>query len=56
MRLAEKGLLESAWHGSDRAGAPARHAYRLTQTGIAFASANINAAASGQGRRTPMPA
>lgn len=56
MRLAEKGLLESAWHESDRAGAPARHAYRLTQTGIALASATINAAASGQGGRTPMQA
>lgn len=56
MRLAEKGLLESAWHESDRAGALARHAYRLTQTGIAFASTTIDAAASAQGGRTPMPA
>lgn len=56
MRLADKGLLESAWHESDRPGAPARHAYRLTQTGIVFASANIDAAASTQVGRTAMPA
>lgn len=56
MRLADKGLLESAWHESDRPGAPARHAYRLTQTGVAFASANIDAVASTAGGRTLMPA
>ncbi|MBD8620423.1 PadR family transcriptional regulator [Sphingomonas sp. CFBP 13728] len=56
MRLADKGLLESAWHESDRPGAPPRHAYRLTQTGVAFASANIDATASAQVGRTPVPA
>ena len=43
MRLADKGLLDSAWHQSDRPGAPARHAYRLTRSGVAFAIANIPA-------------
>lgn len=56
MRLADKGLLESAWHESDRPGAPARHAYRLTHAGVAFASANIDATASMQGGNKPMPA
>lgn len=56
MRLADKGLLESAWHESDRPGAPARHAYRLTQAGVAFASANIDAAVSAQGAQKPVPA
>lgn len=56
MRLADKGLLESAWHESDRPGAPARHAYRLTQIGVAFAAANIDAAASAQVGRTTVPA
>jgi len=56
MRLADKGLLESAWHESDRPGAPARHTYRLTHAGVAFALANTDATASMQGRNKPMPA
>lgn len=56
MRLADKGLLESAWHGSDRPGAPPRHAYRLTQTGVAFALASTDATVSVQGKNKPMPA
>lgn len=39
MRLADEGLLESEWHPPSRPGAPARHAYRLTQTGISAAHA-----------------
>lgn len=49
MRLADLGFLESAWHQSHRPGAPARHAYRLTQSGIAFAAASIAAASNRQG-------
>lgn len=45
MRLADQGLLESEWHVSDRPGTPARHAYRLTGTGLAFAHASIAAEA-----------
>ncbi len=56
MRLADKGLLESAWHDSDRPGAPPRHAYRLTQTGVAFALASIDATVSPQDGHKPMPA
>lgn len=37
MRLADKGLLESEWHPSRRPGAPPRHAYRLTRSGVAYA-------------------
>jgi PadR family transcriptional regulator PadR len=44
MRLADQGLLESEWHVSDRPGTPARHAYRLTRAGLAFAHASIAAA------------
>ena len=44
MRLADKGLLESDWHESERPGAPKRHAYRLTHAGVAFAHAAIDAA------------
>lgn len=56
MQLADKGLLESTWHESDRPGVPARHAYRLTRAGVAFALANTDATASTQGRHMPMPA
>ena len=56
MRLADKGLLESAWHDSDRPGAPPRHAYRLTRTGVAFALASTDATVSVQGGNKPMPA
>ena len=41
MRLADQGLLTEAWHTSDRAGAPARHAYRLSPAGLAFAQAHV---------------
>lgn len=36
MRLADEGLLESEWRASARQGAPARHAYRLSQMGMAY--------------------
>lgn len=46
MRLADQGLLEAEWRASDRPGAPARHAYRLTRSGVAFAHASVDAAAA----------
>lgn len=33
IRLSERGLLESRWLDPERAGRPARHAYRLTPLG-----------------------
>src|SRR3954470_8830999 len=33
VRLHERGLLESKWLEPERAGRPARHAYRLTRAG-----------------------
>ncbi len=56
MRLADKGLLDAAWHQSDRPGAPARHAYRLTKAGVAFALASIDAASNRQGGHEAIPA
>ena len=50
MRLADQGLLDAEWRASDRQGAPARHAYRLSQAGIAFARASIDAVAEQLGR------
>jgi DNA-binding PadR family transcriptional regulator len=37
MRLAERGLLDSRWEPPDQPGLPARHMYRLTADGLAFA-------------------
>src|SRR4051812_37633978 len=39
IRLSEQGLLEAEWRPSEQPGRPARHAYRLTRAGLAFASA-----------------
>jgi PadR family transcriptional regulator PadR len=38
MRMTEEGLLESEWHPPARPNLPARHGYRLTQRGVAFAA------------------
>ncbi|KPF77778.1 hypothetical protein IP88_05545 [alpha proteobacterium AAP81b] len=46
MRLADQGLLEATWQPPQRPGAPPRHAYRLTQAGVAYALAAIAAAAA----------
>jgi DNA-binding PadR family transcriptional regulator len=37
MRLHDQRLLDAEWHPSAQAGRPPRHAYRLTQNGIALA-------------------
>jgi DNA-binding PadR family transcriptional regulator len=39
VRLAEQGFLQSEWRPSTHPGRPPRHAYRLTQSGIALARA-----------------
>jgi PadR family transcriptional regulator, regulatory protein PadR len=39
MRLADRGLLETSWETERVVGRPARHLYRLTGTGRAYASA-----------------
>ena len=44
VRLADKGLLESAWHPPGKPGMPPRHGYRLTLRGIAFARTVLAAA------------
>lgn len=38
MRLHDQGFLDAEWHPSAQQGRPARHAYRLTQAGMALAS------------------
>jgi PadR family transcriptional regulator PadR len=37
IRLSDHGFLESQWQEPERPGKPARHAYRLTPEGLAFA-------------------
>ncbi|RST32250.1 PadR family transcriptional regulator [Sphingomonas ginkgonis] len=37
MRMTEQGLVEAKWQAPDKPGRPARHAYRLTAAGAAFA-------------------
>ncbi len=50
MRMAEKGLIESEWRGPARPGLPARHAYRLTNAGVALARAVEGPGAAVPGR------
>jgi PadR family transcriptional regulator, regulatory protein PadR len=37
MRLSDQGLLDSQWQNPERPGKPARHAYKLTSSGLALA-------------------
>lgn len=37
MRMTDQGLVEAEWRAPEQLGRPARHAYRLTATGVAFA-------------------
>jgi len=38
IRLTDRGLLETSWETERVSGRPARHLYRLTETGLAFAT------------------
>src|SRR5579859_2815994 len=46
MRLADRGLLETSWETERVPGRPARHLYRLTSTGLAYAETSAASAAS----------
>ena len=50
MRMTDEGLLQSEWHAAARPGLPPRHAYRLTQQGIAHARACVSGMAKGAER------
>ncbi len=39
MRMTEQGLAEAEWREPEQLGRPARHAYRLTYSGVALAQA-----------------
>jgi DNA-binding PadR family transcriptional regulator len=56
MRLADRGLLETKWETEQVPGRPARHLYRLTGTGHAYAAsvaADTPVASSARVRRRP---
>jgi DNA-binding PadR family transcriptional regulator len=42
MRMTDQGLVEAEWREPTQPGRPARHAYRLTAAGVAFAQAAVN--------------
>jgi DNA-binding PadR family transcriptional regulator len=48
IRLADRGLLETAWESAAPAGRPPRHLYRLTGPGRALAAELANAPVTGQ--------
>jgi PadR family transcriptional regulator, regulatory protein PadR len=43
IRLSDEGLLDSRWKDAERPGRPPRHVYRLTSTGLALASEQVEA-------------
>ena len=60
IRLADRGLLETSWETERVPGRPARHLYRLTGAGRAYASSAAAAAraaspAPATGARRPRP-
>lgn len=56
MRLADRGLLETAWESDAPPGRPPRHLYRLTGPGRALAAElATTAAVTNPGRRTLRP-
>lgn len=44
MRMTDHGLVEAEWREPAQPGRPARHAYRLTIAGVAFAQAAADGA------------
>jgi DNA-binding PadR family transcriptional regulator len=46
IRLADRGLLETSWESERVPGRPARHLYRLTGAGRAYAAAAVGGASA----------
>ena len=42
IRITDQGLIEAEWREPAQPGRPARHAYRLTQAGLALAREAVN--------------
>ena len=43
IRMTDQGLVEAEWREPEHPGRPARHAYRLTHAGVAFAQTATHA-------------
>jgi PadR family transcriptional regulator, regulatory protein PadR len=57
IRLADRGLLETSWETNHVPGRPARHLYRLTGPGCAYATSTAAAVTAGAApAMTPSPA
>jgi DNA-binding PadR family transcriptional regulator len=53
MRLCDRGMLESQWKEAKIEGRPARHLYRLTAAGMAFARDQLDRHAIGSPKAEP---
>jgi len=53
MRLADRGLLETSWESERVPGRPARHLYRLTSTGLAYAETSAASASAASAASAP---
>lgn len=53
MRLCDRGMLESQWKEAKIEGRPARHMYRLTSAGVAFARNGLDERPLGNARVEP---
>ena len=55
MRLADRGLLQTAWEPDPPRGRPPRHLYRLTGPGVDLAAELAGRSARGRARPRPRP-
>jgi len=55
IRLRDRGLLESSWETEPEQGRPARHLYRLTESGLTLAAEVAHAEPAAQPRPAPAP-
>jgi DNA-binding PadR family transcriptional regulator len=55
IRLADRGLLETAWEKDATPGRPPRHMYRLTGEGVAFAKEIVRANRANRPVRWKLP-
>jgi DNA-binding PadR family transcriptional regulator len=55
IRLRDRGLLESSWETESGQGRPARHLYRLTESGLTLAAEAAQAEPTPQPLQAPQP-
>jgi PadR family transcriptional regulator, regulatory protein PadR len=54
VRLSERAILESRWETDVPAGRPPRHLYRLTASGLEYATAHAPSPSASPGRRAQL--